>query len=49
MAELASMPRDLEDLRAKVQNVIEYRKEIDHALERVAIEKHLGIERKIAV
>ncbi len=48
-AELASIRRDLEDLRAKVQNVIEYRKEIDYALERIAaIEKHLGIERKIA-
>jgi hypothetical protein len=49
MTELASIRRDLEDLRAKVENVIEYRKEIDHALERIAaIEKHIGIERKIA-
>jgi hypothetical protein len=28
---------------------IDYRKEIDHALERIAaIEKHLGIDKKIA-
>ena len=49
VSELGLIRRDLEDLRAKVENVIEYRKEIDHALERIAaIEKHLGIERKIA-
>jgi hypothetical protein len=41
--------RDLEALRVNVENVIGYRKEIDHALERIAqIEKHLGIEKKIA-
>jgi hypothetical protein len=39
----------LEDLRTKVDNITGYRKEIDHALERIAsIEKHLGISRKIA-
>jgi len=32
-----------------VENVSGFRKEIDHALERIAsIEKHLGIEKKIA-
>ncbi len=48
-AELTSIRRDLEDLRVKVENVIGYRKEIDHAFERIAaIEKHLGIERGIS-
>ena len=38
----------LYDLSEKVENILGYRKEIDHALERVgAIEKHLGLERKI--
>src|SRR5207249_3296174 len=47
VAELASIRRDPEGLRVNVENVIGYRKEIDHALERIAeIEKHLGIERK---
>jgi hypothetical protein len=47
--ELATIRRDLEGLRANVDNVLGYRKEIDHALARIAaIEKHLGIERKIA-
>lgn len=47
--ELVSIRRDLDDLRAKVENVIQFRKEIDHAFERIAaIEKHLGIERKLA-
>ena len=36
-------------LTANVENVVGYRKEIDYALERIAaIEKHLGIEKKIA-
>ena len=48
VTELSSIRRDLDDLRVKVDNVIEFRKEIDHALERIAaIEKHLGFERKI--
>jgi hypothetical protein len=48
-SELASLRRDLEALRVNVENVIGYRKEIDHALERIAaIERHLGIEKKIA-
>ena len=40
---------DLDDLREKVENVIGFQKEIDRALERIAaIEKHLGINKKIA-
>ena len=47
--ELKSIRRDLDDLREKVENVIGFQKEIDHALERIAaIEKHLGINKKIA-
>jgi predicted nucleic acid-binding Zn-ribbon protein len=48
-SELKSIRRDLDDLREKVENVVGFRKEIDHALERItAIEKHLGIGKKIA-
>jgi tetrahydromethanopterin S-methyltransferase subunit G len=48
-SEVAAIRRALDDLREKVENVIGFRKEIDHALERVAaIEKHLGIDKKIA-
>src|SRR5437762_1487667 len=47
--EVQSIHRDLDDLRAKFENVLGVRKEIDHALERIAaIENHLGINRKIA-
>jgi hypothetical protein len=47
--ELNAIRRDLDDLREKVENVIGFQKEIDHALERIAaIEKHLGINKKIA-
>ena len=47
--ELASIRRDLEVLTEKVDNIIGLPLEIDHALERIAaIEKHLGINRKIA-
>lgn len=46
--ELREIRRDLEALREKFENVEEYRKEIDHAFERIAvIEKHLGIDRKV--
>jgi len=49
LAELRSIRRELDDLREKVENVSGFRKEIDHALERIAvIEKHLGIDKKIA-
>ena len=48
-AELADIRRDLDDLRSRVANITGYAKEIDHALERIAaIEKHLGIEKKVA-
>lgn len=48
-AELKSIRTELDDLADKVQNLIGYRKEIDHALERIAaIEHHLGIDKKIA-
>jgi hypothetical protein len=48
-AELKSIRRDLDDLREKVENVVGFCKEIDHALERIAaIEQHPGIEKKIA-
>ena len=47
--ELKTIRRDLDDLREKAENVLGFRKEIDHALERIAaIEKHLGIDKKIA-
>jgi septation ring formation regulator EzrA len=47
-SELRAIRRDLDDLREKVENVVGFRKEIDHALERIAaIEKHLGIDKKI--
>jgi len=49
ISELTSIRRDLDDLRRKVENVIGYRKEIDHALDRIAaIEKHLGIRKPAA-
>jgi peptidoglycan hydrolase CwlO-like protein len=48
-AELKSIRLDLDDLKAKVENVSGFRKEIDHALDRIAaIEKHLGLDKKIA-
>lgn len=48
-AELTSIHRDLEALTGKVDNIMGLPKEIDHALERIAaIEKHLGINKKIA-
>jgi chromosome segregation ATPase len=47
--ELKSIRRDLDDLGGKFENIIGFLKEIDHALERIAaIEKHLGINKKIA-
>ena len=47
--ELASIRRDLEALTDKVDNIAGLPKEIDHALERIAaIEKHLGVNKKIA-
>lgn len=47
--ELKSTRRELLDLMDKFDNVIGYRKEIDHALERIAaIEKHLGLDKNLA-
>jgi septal ring factor EnvC (AmiA/AmiB activator) len=43
--ELKTIARDLNKLKEDVQNITGYRKEIDHALERIAaIERHLGIK-----
>ncbi|MGA8293598.1 MAG: hypothetical protein WB820_14075 [Rhodoplanes sp.] len=48
-AELADIRRDVEELKSRADNSAGYSKEIDHALERIAaIERHLGIEKKIA-
>jgi uncharacterized coiled-coil DUF342 family protein len=48
-AEVADIRRDLEEMKSRVANITGYGKEIDHALERIAaIEKHLGIEKRIA-
>ena len=48
-SELKSIRNELDDLAEKVANVIGFQKEIDHALERIAaIEKHLGINKKVA-
>ena len=47
--ELHSIRTELDDLSEKIENILGYRKEIDHALERIAtIEKHLGLDRKIS-
>jgi tetrahydromethanopterin S-methyltransferase subunit G len=43
-AELKQLRTDVDDLSERVGNTTGYRKEIDHALTRIAaIEKHLGI------
>ena len=47
--ELKAIRRDLADLTERFENVSGFHKEIDHALERIAaIEKHLGLDKKIA-
>lgn len=47
--ELKAIRGGLDDLREKVENASGFRREIDHALERIAtIEKHHGVNRKIA-
>ncbi len=47
--DLKTIRRELNDLADKVENIAGYRKEIDHAFERIgAIERHLGIDRKVA-
>lgn len=46
--ELRGIRRELDDLNEKVENIIGFRKEIDHALERIArIETHLGVGKEI--
>ena len=48
-SELQSIRRDLDQLTEKVDNISGYRKEIDHAFERIAtIERHLGISKQTA-
>jgi len=47
--DLKQIRRDLYELADKAENIGGYRKEIGHALERIAaIERHLGFNRKIA-
>jgi phage shock protein A len=47
--DLKAIRRDLYELADKVENISGYRKEIDHALDRIAaIEKHVGIKTKLA-
>jgi hypothetical protein len=44
-----SIHRELEAIKEQLKNVAGFGNEIDHALERIsAIEKHLGISKKIA-
>lgn len=48
--ELKTIRRDLNELTEKVENISGYRKEIDHAFERIAaIEKHFGLSKRAAV
>ena len=48
-SELKSIRGDLDDLMEQFENMPGYRREIDHALVRIAaIEKHLGLNKKIA-
>lgn len=48
--DLKAIRTELDELKEKVDNITDYRKEIDHTLECIAaIEKHLGINKKIAV
>jgi len=48
-AEIRSIRVDRDDLMEKIENISGYRKEIDHAFERIAaIEQHLGIAKRNA-
>ena len=48
-AQLTDIRRDVEELKSRADNSAGYSKEVDHALARIAaIEKHLGIEKKVA-
>jgi hypothetical protein len=45
--EMRSFRLDIRDLTAKVENIVGYGKEIDHAFERIgALEKHAGLDTK---
>lgn len=47
--DLKAIRAELDELSEKIDNIAGYRKEIDHALDRIAaIEKHLGLNKKIA-
>ena len=47
-SDVKAIRTELDELKERFDNITGYRKEIDYALERIAaIEKHLGIERKI--
>lgn len=54
--QLINIETDLKDIRSRLRaveggyaNIVGFRKEIDHALERIArIEKHLGIKHKVS-
>ncbi len=49
LSELKALRDNLDALREQVENITGYRKEIDHALNRIAaIERHLGVDRKTA-
>jgi hypothetical protein len=46
--ELADLRAEVTDLRSAIVNLTGFRKEIDHALDRIAaIEKHLGLRKKL--
>ena len=48
-SDIRDIRAELKEIRRELENVKGFGKEIDHALERIhAIEKHLGIEYKIA-
>ena len=48
-SDISALSRELESIKQELANVRGFGKEIDHALEGIAaIEKHLGIEKKIA-
>jgi predicted phage-related endonuclease len=48
-SDVKAIRTELDELIEKVDNISGYRKEIDHALERIAeIERHLGINKKIS-
>ena len=50
MEELADIKERLKDVEAAVEDHAGHSKEIDHALERIAaIERHLGLDKKLAV